>query len=37
LPSYLILYSIPKSFGKWVGFSVGASPTPPFASPVGML
>jgi hypothetical protein len=26
-----------KSFGKWVGFSVGASPTPPFPTPVGML
>jgi hypothetical protein len=24
------IYSIPKSFGKWVGFSVGASPTTPF-------
>src|SRR5437868_4281287 len=30
-------YSIPKLFGKWVGFSVGASPTPPFPTPVGML
>jgi hypothetical protein len=30
-------YSIPKSFGKWVGFSVGASPTPAFPTPVGML
>src|SRR5262245_26621386 len=30
-------YSIPKSFGKWVDFSVGASPTPPFTTHLGTL
>jgi hypothetical protein len=33
----LILYSIPKAFGKWMGISAGASPTPPFPTLVGML
>jgi hypothetical protein len=31
------LYSIPIRALKWEGFSVGASPTPPFTTHLGML